>query len=177
VKALTLTFVVTIVLAGVALGAPGKDTLSVTASLKSRSEVPKPARVPAGASGRFTGTAVEQENDRARLSWRLTFSKLSGRALAAHIHIGKAGKAGGVMVGLCGPCRSGQRGAATITHAQLATIRAGRTYVNIHTAKNQAGEIRGQLSARETASGGGSSPPSPPPPPGDIPPPPPPPTY
>jgi hypothetical protein len=177
VKALTLTFVVTVVLAGVALAAPEKDTLSVTATLKSRFEVPKPAGVPAAATGRFTGTAVEQENDRARLTWRLTFSKLSGRALAAHIHIGKAGKAGGVMVGLCGPCRTGQRGTATITHTQFATIRAGRAYVNVHTAKNQAGEIRGQLSARETTSGGGTSPPppaSPPPPPSDDSPPPPP---
>jgi hypothetical protein len=177
VKALTLTFVVTVVLAGVALAAPEKDTLSVSATLKSRFEVPKPAGVPPAASGRFNGTAVEQENDRARLTWRLTFSKLSGRALAAHIHIGKAGKAGGVMVGLCGPCRSGQRGAATITHAQLATIRAGRAYVNIHTAKNQAGEIRGQLAARETSSGGDTSPPAPPPPPSDDSPPPPPPYY
>jgi hypothetical protein len=109
--------------------------------------------VPTGASGRFTGTAVEQENDRARVTWRLTFSRLSGRAVAAHIHSGRAGRAGGVMAALCGPCRSGQRGTAMISHAQLRTIRAGRAYVNVHTRKNPAGEIRGQLRATE---GGGS---------------------
>ncbi len=176
-KTLFITFVATVTLAGVALAAPEKDTLSVTANLKARFEVPKPAGVPAAATGRFTGTAVEQENDRARLTWRLTFSKLSGRALAAHIHIGRPGKAGVVMVGLCGPCRNGQRGAATVSHAQLATIRAGRAYVNIHTAKNGAGEIRGQLAAREVSSGSDSSPPPPPPPPGSDSPPPPPPYY
>jgi hypothetical protein len=57
------------------------------------------------------------------------------------------------MVALCGPCRNGQRGTATISHAQLRTIRAGRAYVNVHTRKNGAGEIRGQLKATE---GGGS---------------------
>ena len=57
------------------------------------------------------------------------------------------------MVALCGPCRNGQRGTAMISHAQLRTIRAGRAYVNVHTRKNGAGEIRGQLKATE---GGGS---------------------
>ena len=64
----------------VALAAPESDTVKLTSSLKARFEVPKPRGVPAGASGAFTGTAVELANDRARLTWRLTFSKLSGRA-------------------------------------------------------------------------------------------------
>ena len=51
------------------------------------------------------------------------------------------------MVALCGPCKSGKRGTATITHAQLRTIEAGRAYVNVHTKKNAAGEIRGQIKA------------------------------
>jgi hypothetical protein len=136
-----------------ALAAPQEDTYRLTAGLKARFEVPKPKGVPAGATGRFTGTVVEQENDRARVTWRLTFSRLSGRAAAAHIHAARAGRAGGVMAALCGPCRNGQRGTAMISHAQLRTIRAGRAYVNLHTARNPAGEIRGQLKATE---GGGS---------------------
>jgi hypothetical protein len=136
-----------------AIAAPAEDTYKLTASLKPRFEVPKPQGAPAGATGRFTGNAVEQENDRARVTWRLTFSNLSGRAVAAHIHSGRVGRAGRVMVALCGPCRNGQRGTATISHAQLRTIRAGRAYVNVHTRKNGAGEIRGQLKATE---GGGS---------------------
>jgi CHRD domain len=141
-----------LVLAGLALAAPQKDTYNLTANLKGRFEVPKPNGVPTGAVGLFTGKAVEMENDRARLTWRLTFAKLSGRAAAAHIHLGKPGKAGVVMLALCGPCKNGQRGAATITHAQLRKIRTGGTYVNIHTAKNAAGEIRGQVKTSEVGS-------------------------
>jgi len=141
-----------LVLAGLALAAPQKNTYNLTANLKSRFEVPKPTGVPNGAVGLFTGKAVEMENDRATLTWRLTFSKLSGRAAAAHIHLGKPGKAGGVMLALCGPCKNGQRGAATITHAQLRTIRTGGTYVNVHSVKNAAGEIRGQVKTSEVGS-------------------------
>ena len=141
-----------LVLAGLALAAPQKNTYNLTANLKSRFEVPKPTGVPNGAVGLFTGKAVEMENDRATLTWRLTCSKLSGRAAAAHIHLGKPGKAGGVMLALCGPCKNGQRGAATITHAQLRTIRTGGTYVNVHSVKNAAGEIRGQVKTSEVGS-------------------------
>ncbi len=155
--------------AGLTLAAGQKDTYKLTATLKASSEVPKPTGTRVGAKGAFTATTVELANDRARLAWKLTFSKLTGAAAAAHIHIGKPGKAGNVMVALCGPCKSGKRGTATITHAQLKTIEAGRAYVNVHTKKNAAGEIRGQIKATETASD--DSPPAPPPPPGDDPPP------
>jgi CHRD domain-containing protein len=157
-------------LTGLALAVPQKDTVTLTATLKARFEVPKPTGVRAGAVGVFTGNAVELENDRARLTWRLTFSKLTGRAAAAHIHVGRVGRAGGVMIALCGPCRTGQRGTVNITHAKLRTIRAGKAYVNVHTAKNAAGEIRGQVKSSVT----GSTPPPPPPPPPPLNPPPPP---
>jgi CHRD domain len=148
-------------LVGLALAAPQEDTYRLSATLKVRFEVPKPTGVRAGAAGRFTGTAVELENDRARVTWRLTFSRLSGRAVAAHIHSGRPGKAGGVLAPLCGPCRFGQRGTATITHAQLRVLRSGRAYVNVHTPRNQAGEIRGQIRASEVESSGDDPAPAP----------------
>ena len=151
-----------LVLTGLALAAPDKDTYNLTANLKARFEVPKPKGVPTGATGLFTGKAVELDNDRGRLTWRLTFAKLSGRAAAAHIHSGRVGRAGRVMVALCGPCQNGQRGSAAISHVQIRAIRAGRTYVNIHTAKNGAGEIRGQVKASEAGSGSSSDPTPPP---------------
>ena len=154
--------------AGLTLAASQKDSFKLTSNLRAGSEVPRPTGVRPGAVGLFTGTAVERANDKASLTWRLTFAKLTGRASAAHIHVGKVGKAGNVMVPLCGPCKSGQRGSATITHAQLRTIRAGRAYVNVHTAKNAAGEIRGQVKASEGPSVVG---PAPPPPPSPEPPP------
>ena len=68
---------------------------------------------------------VELANDKARLTWKLTFAHLSGPGIAAHIHIGKVGKAGPVALALCGPCNSGQTGKGMLTHAQVAKIEAG----------------------------------------------------
>ena len=134
---------------GIALGASERDTLNLSAKMTAGAEVPKPKSVPAAATGSFTGRAVELANDKARLTWKLTFSHLSGKAIAAHIHLGKKGKAGNVIVPLCAPCRSGVTGRAVITHAILNKIKAGLTYVNVHTPKNAAGEIRAQLKATE----------------------------
>jgi hypothetical protein len=53
--------------------------------------------------------------------------------------------AGNVLVALCAPCRSGQTGKATIAHSVEDALERGRTYVNVHTPKNLAGEIRGQV--------------------------------
>jgi hypothetical protein len=164
--------------AGLTLAAGQATTWKLSATLKASSEVPKPTGVPLGATGTFTGTAVVNASGGAKIAWQLKFSRLSGAAAAAHIHIGKVGKAGNVMKALCGPCKSGKKGSAKVTKAQLATIKAGRAYVNIHTAANAAGEIRGQVKAKRGPSTGGSPPPPPPPPPpGPEPPPPPPPPY
>jgi hypothetical protein len=147
VKSLLAAVAAALVFAGLAFSSSQRDTFTLTANLKARSEVPKPARVPVGASGLFRGKAVELANDKASLTWRLTFSHLSGKAMQAHIHLGKPGKAGNVLVALCAPCKSGQTGKAVITHAQLKSIEAGVTYANVHTRKNAAGEIRGQIKA------------------------------
>jgi CHRD domain len=144
-RTIGIVAMVALALAGFAFAAAQGDSYKVSASLKARSEVPKPKGVPAGATGSFTGTAVELANDKARVTWKLTFSHLSGSAIAAHIHIGKPGKAGAVALALCGPCRSGQKGKGLLTHAQFAKLESGAGYVNIHTAKNAGGEIRGQV--------------------------------
>jgi hypothetical protein len=144
-KTIGAVAVLALALAGLAFAAVQKDSYRVSASLKAGSEVPKPKGVPAGATGGFTGTAVELANDKARVTWKLSFSHLSGAAIAAHIHIGKPGKAGPVALALCGPCRSGQKGTGMLTHAQLSKLEAGAGYVNVHTAKNAGGEIRGQI--------------------------------
>jgi len=113
--------------------------------LNSRQEVPRPKGA-ARATGRFTVTAVKTGSS-AVLTWRLTFSRLTGRAAAAHIHVGRRGVAGPVAVSLCGPCRNGATGRSTVTGAALAALESGRAYVNVHTARNPAGEIRGQIPA------------------------------
>jgi len=119
---------------------------AIATSLAARQERPRPTGNVRRAVGRFTGTVTKSGTDGA-IAWRLTFSHLTGRALAAHIHIGARGKAGPVAVPLCGPCRSGVRGTATLNAAALAALETGRAYVNVHTRKNAAGEIRGQVAA------------------------------
>ena len=144
-KTIGAVAVIALAFAGVAVAATQGDSYKVSTSLKASSEVPKPTGVPAGATGSFTGTAVELAKDKAKVTWKLTFSHLSGKAIAAHIHIGKPGKAGPVVLALCGPCKSGQKGSGMLTHAQFAKLEAGAGYVNVHTTKNPGGEIRGQI--------------------------------
>jgi hypothetical protein len=118
--------------------------IGLAATLGARQEVPKPAGVRATAAGRFVVTLV-RTGATGQLAWRLTYSGLTGRGTAAHIHVGAAGRSGPVAISLCGPCRSGARGTARATAGVLAALLAGRAYVNVHTAKNPAGEIRGQI--------------------------------
>jgi hypothetical protein len=121
--------------------APAKHT--VTSTLRNTTEVPRPKGAPL-ARGSFSGTYVVNTSG-ATLTWKLTFNRLTGKALAAHIHKGKPGKAGPVVVPLCGPCRSGRVGKVNISKAVVSAIEGGNAYVNVHTAKNPAGEIRGQV--------------------------------
>ena len=121
---------------------------SVKTSLRAAQERPKPKGNVRRARGTFTAT-ITRSGTSAVVAWRLTFSKLTGRAVAAHIHSGVRGKAGPVIVPLCAPCRNGASGRATVDASVLGALEAGRAYVNVHTRKNQAGEIRGQIAAVE----------------------------
>ena len=121
-------------------------TASIATTLTSRQEVPRPKGNVRRATGSFTGT-IAKLGTSGTMAWRLRFSRLTGRATAAHIHVGRVGRAGPVAVALCGPCRNGQRGTANLTAASLVALAAGRGYVNVHTARNAAGEIRGQIRA------------------------------
>jgi hypothetical protein len=116
------------------------------ATLSAAKERPKPKGNVKRARGTFTAT-VKKEGTKGVITWRLTFSRLTGRGIAAHIHRGAPGRAGPVIVPLCAPCRSGARGQATVDAAVLNALETGRAYVNVHTRRNQAGEIRGQLRA------------------------------
>jgi CHRD domain-containing protein len=130
------------VLGGVGLGvALAKNGDKVSASLNAKQELPKQVFKRPNATGTFTGTM-----SRRKLTWKMTFKGMSGPVVAAHIHIGKKGKANPApAVALCGPCKNGQTGKVTIPDSVERVMDAGGAYVNVHTAKNQAGEIRGQI--------------------------------
>jgi CHRD domain len=157
---------VALVLVAGALAAGGKSKQTYRATMTAAGGVPRP-KAPAGADGTFTAT-VTGSGTRS-ISWKLTFSHLSGPALAAHIHRGKAGTAGPVVLTLCGPCTSGKAGTARISADAADLLERGLAYVNVHTAKNPAGEVRGQVKLTGEDSGVTAPPktkpaPTPPPP-------------
>jgi hypothetical protein len=117
--------------------------VNIVAGLLQSEEVPKPTGA-GDAAGNFTGTATATGNG-ARFTWKLAFKDLSGPATAAHVHIAARGEPGPVVEPLCGPCTAGQTGSGTLTPGDVSALRAGRLYVNVHTAQNPDGEIRGQV--------------------------------
>lgn len=119
---------------------------SVRSALNAKQERPKPKGNVRRARGTFTATVTKRATS-AVVAWRLTFSGLTGRAVAAHIHRGQRGKAGPVIAPLCAPCRTGMRGRATVNASVLNALETGRAYVNVHTTRNPAGEVRGQIRA------------------------------
>jgi len=127
-----------LVLAAVSLA--GSRATVWTAALSYKQEVPKQVVKDTAAHGLFKGTLSGS-----KLKWKLTFAKLTGPANAAHIHMAAKGKSGAIVVPLCGPCKSGMTGTATITATEMSAFKKHLLYVNVHTTKNPNGEIRGQL--------------------------------
>ena len=129
-------------LVAIASGA-ARDTYTFSAKLTPGADVPKPKGA-SGASGSFSGKYVEHQSS-AVLTWKLSFTGTTGPALQTHIHLGKPGVSGNVIVPLCGPCRNGMTGHAKINESVIRALEAGKAYVNVHTKRNPAGEIRGQI--------------------------------
>jgi CHRD domain len=130
----TLALGATIAFAGPAFAEKMKATLD------GKSEVP-PNASPAKGNADIDYDAASK-----KLSWKLTYSGLSGPATAAHFHgPAEPGKNAGVAVAIPNATSSPAEGSATLTDAQAADLAAGKYYVNIHTAANPGGEIRGQV--------------------------------
>jgi glucose/arabinose dehydrogenase len=108
-------------------------------------ELPNPVESPGEGSGLLT--LVDN-----RLTFDMTYGGLPENAVAAHFH-GPANihESAGVMIDLephngQGFGRSGTfSGAVELTPDQYLALISGRTYVNVHTPSNPAGEIRGQV--------------------------------
>lgn len=123
---------------------PVEKTIPLRATLTVGREVPHPKGT-RGATGLFSAT-LTPTGDGATIVWRLTYKKLTGPAVATHIHSGKPGQAGPVLVALCGPCAPGAHGTVQVTgQPARRTIVSGEAYVNVHTMRNPGGEIRGQF--------------------------------
>jgi CHRD domain len=146
--------------------ADGNRRNSLKARLKAFEEVPA-----ISSTGR--GELRLKIEDESSIEFELTYEALEGTTTtASHIHLGQMSVNGGVSVFLCGgggrpPCTptSGSF-SGTITAADvigptgqglapgefaelLRALRAGKTYVNVHTDKHPGGEIRGQIQGND----------------------------
>ena len=114
---------------------PGSNAISV--KLSGSEEVP-----PLSVSGSGSGTFRVAEDG--TISGSVTTKDVAGTM--AHIHRGAKGTNGPVIVPLDknGETYSVPAG-RKLTEAQIKDLKAGNLYVNVHTAKNKGGEVRGQI--------------------------------
>jgi hypothetical protein len=113
------------------------ETLKFTTELKGAAEVPP-------TDSAATGTAdVSVDTDARQVTWTVKVAGLTGDATAAHIHgPASATEKAPPVIDLSASVMEGK---AAITDAQITDIKAGKYYLNVHTAKFPDGEVRGQL--------------------------------
>lgn len=152
---------------GLAIADDNRGKKAFKADLEGFSEVPA---VSSTGSGEFEARLGVNDDGERVLEYELSYENLEGTAAAAHVHLGQKSVSGGVSYFLCGggdkpPCPpsgtvtgevdaadiigpAGQGIAAGEFDEVIAAMRAGVTYVNVHTDKHPGGEIRGQINGR-----------------------------
>ena len=114
----------------------------MSAKLSGATQVP-----PNSSSGSGTA-AIKLDGD--ILSWVITYSGLTGPVTGAHFHgPAPANANAGVIVPFAGSLGSPISGSQKLTPPQIAQLRSGLWYVNLHTAAFPGGEIRGQVTAAQ----------------------------
>ncbi|HEU5159407.1 MAG TPA: CHRD domain-containing protein [Streptosporangiaceae bacterium] len=129
-----------------------------------------PLAVSTTGTGRFRAQINEGKQ---QIRYTLSYSGLEGTVTQAHIHFGSESQTGGISVFLCSNLGNGPEGtqacpaapgtvSGTVTPANvigpsaqgiaagefaelLRALRAGATYVNVHSTLYPVGEIRGQI--------------------------------
>ncbi len=124
----------------------GLAALLATASVAVAETVQLKADLKGSSAAAKGDAAVTYDTTSRQATWRISYSGLSGPPTAAHFHgPAQPGANAGVAVPIPNVATSPAQGSATLTDAQAADLLAGRYYINIHTAANPAGEIRGQV--------------------------------
>ena len=112
---------------------------------------------PAGGPGAQGTANVTLSPDESSVTATVNYSGLSGPATVAHLHAGKAGVAGPVVLPFSGDLSSPINKTFTAADYVAApnappdfpsfvqSLKSGGAYVNVHTAACKPGEIRGQI--------------------------------
>jgi hypothetical protein len=122
------------------LSAASAAMINFAATLTAASEVPP--KTSAG-SGDMLGTL---DTATKTFTYTVTFNNLTGPATMAHFHgPAKAGANAGVLIPLGNNPTSPIHSSKVLTDDQIKQLESGLWYVNVHTAANPGGEIRGQV--------------------------------
>lgn len=123
-----------------------KDGITLRTEINTAQEVPMPV-LPSTA---FGNGYVHFNNAMDTLEYMIYSQGLTSPAIAAHFHKGATGMAGAPVVNITNDINGnwiiGSMTGANINSALVQDFLKGQIYLNIHTAGNAAGEIRGQLS-------------------------------
>ena len=120
--------------------ATNNNATKMTAQLSASSVVPPTTST---ASGEVEAYLDEKTN---KLSWTISYSGLTGEATAAHFHGPAAtGENAGPALPIVGSLASPIKGDSILSNEQKTDLLASKWYLNVHTAANPDGEIRGQV--------------------------------
>jgi hypothetical protein len=134
---------------GSAFARTAGGSVKLAARMDSRQVVPqKPSGNVRNAIGTLTGSLAGSGGSPWKLSWQVAYKKLDNPSIViADIHYGKPGKFGPIIVRLCGPCKSGQKGVTKVKGTWVPAIKSGSAFITLITGQNPNGEIRGQIKA------------------------------
>jgi hypothetical protein len=129
-----------------AAGAAHAEIVHFSADLTGAQEVP-----PNSSAGKGQVIA-ELETNEHTLTYRVTYSGLTGTPTMAHFH-GPAAPGADAPPQVTVPDPVHISGAVLLTAEQTDELMAGKWYFNIHTQANPTGEIRGQLKPLNSTNG------------------------
>jgi hypothetical protein len=147
---LTLAAVVPAILlsvaAGVATASTRDTTFQLHANLTVGQQSPAQTIKAPNAAAQFTGTLLIQSKH-GTLTWRLSYSGLSGRPMIAEVLLPRSGKHGEVVVELCHgtQCASGTSKTNYLPAIVATDLSSRKGHVTITTKENPSGETSGKL--------------------------------
>jgi hypothetical protein len=123
------------------------ELIDLTAIINVAQEIPAPTGALASAAG-FASVQLDDATN--ELSWSVAWQDLTGPPTGMHFHApaGPGSNAGvAVNIGAISGLTSPSVGSTTVSDEFAGQLLSGQSYVNIHTAQNGPGEIRGQVSS------------------------------